>query len=120
VPAGIVGRWRFLSLTGVPPDELPRRAVPDNRHDLLIAEDGTFRWGPWSGTVSGAGTRFAMDVTAPSSLARRFDDYGASIGLVRDAAELRIWLPDLGLDRDVDVGAAVEDIDSPDMAFTRA
>ena len=120
VPAGITGRWRFEALTGVPPDELPAGALPDNRHDLVISPDGEFRWGRWSGVVSGAGTRFSMDVTGPASLAQRFDDYGAGIGVLRDGDELHIWLPDLGQDRDVDVGSAVEDIDAPDMAFVRA
>jgi hypothetical protein len=32
---------------------------------------------------------------------------------------LKIWLPDLGADRDIDVGNAGEDIDSPDLAFVR-
>jgi hypothetical protein len=32
---------------------------------------------------------------------------------------MQIWLPDLGQDRDVDFGDAVEDIDSPDMEFRR-
>jgi hypothetical protein len=32
---------------------------------------------------------------------------------------MQVWLPDLGQDRDVDFGDAVEDIDSPDMEFRR-
>jgi len=32
---------------------------------------------------------------------------------------MQVWLPDLGQDRDVDFGAAVEHIDSPDMAFRK-
>jgi len=119
VPTGIVGRWRFAAITGVPPVELPRGALPDNRHDLVISRTGTFRWGRWSGIVRGAGTRFSLEVTAPAPLAQRFDDYGAAIGILRDGDGIQIWLPDLGQDRDVDIGSAVEDIDPPDVAFVR-
>jgi hypothetical protein len=115
----IVGSWRFDRLTGVPPRELPQGALADNRHDLVIAPDGTFTWGSWSGMASGAQDRFSLVVTDPSTLARRFDDYGASITIVLVDDEMRIWLPDLGRDRDVDVGTAVEDIDARDMAFVR-
>jgi hypothetical protein len=120
VPNGIVGRWRFDAITGVPPDELPEDALRDNRSDLVIAGDGSFRWGGWTGTVSGAGTDFLLDITAPAALRMRFDFYGAAIVLLRDGRAMRIWLPDLGEDRDVDVGSAGEDIDSPDLAFVRS
>jgi hypothetical protein len=120
VPTGIVGRWRFDRVTGVPPRELPPGAVPDNREDLVIALDGTFTWGAWSGTASGAAGRFALVVTDPPELAERFADYAASIVVVVGRDGMRIWLPDLGQDRDVDIGSAGEDIDAPDMAFEHA
>jgi hypothetical protein len=53
-------------------------------------------------------------------LGQRFADYGASATITIVGDEMRIWLPDLGQDRDVDFGDAVEDIDSPDMAFRKA
>lgn len=118
--ASIAGTWEFEALTGVPPAELPPGSVPDNRHDLVIDDDGSFRWGSWSGHVEATGTGFALYVERPERLGRRFMDYGASAGVTIDGDEMRIWLPDLGRDRDVDIGAAVEDIDSPDMAFRRA
>lgn len=119
VGTGIVGRWRFDAITGVPPDELPKQALRDNRNDLVIAADGSFRWGRWTGMVTGAGTDFLLDITAPTALRERFDFYGAAIVVLRDGRTLKIWLPDLGADRDVDVGSAGDDIDSPDLAFVR-
>jgi hypothetical protein len=119
VGTGVVGRWRFDAITGVPPDELPKDALRDNRNDLAIAEDGSFRWGGWTGTVTGAGTDFLLDITAPAALRERFDFYGAAIVILRDGRTLKIWLPDLGADRDIDKGSAGEDIDSPDLAFVR-
>ena len=119
VATGIVGRWRFDAITGVPPDELPKQALRDNRNDLVIAADGSFHWGGWTGMVTGAGTDFLLDITAPTALRERFDFYGAAIVVLRDGRTLKIWLPDLGADRDVDVGSAGDDIDSPDLAFVR-
>jgi hypothetical protein len=119
VGTGIVGRWRFDAITGVLPDELPKQALRDNRNDLVIAADGSFRWGGWTGMVTGAGTDFLLDITAPPALRERFDFYGAAIVVLRDGRTLKIWLPDLGADRDVDVGSAGDDIDSPDLAFVR-
>jgi hypothetical protein len=119
VGTGIVGRWRFDAITGVPPDELPKQALRDNRNDLVIAADGSFHWGGWTGMVTGAGTDFLLDITAPTALRERFDFYGAAIVVLRDGRTLKIWLPDLGADRDVDVGSAGDDIDSPDLAFVR-
>jgi hypothetical protein len=118
--ASIAGTWEFEALTGVPPAELPPGSIPDNRHDLLIEDDGSFRWGSWSGHVEATGAGFALYVERPDRLGQRFIDYGTSAGITIDGDEMRIWLPDLGRDRDVDIGAAVEDIDSPDMAFRRA
>jgi hypothetical protein len=58
-------------------------------------------------------------VISPITLRRRLGVWNAyiSIKIVGDA--MRIWLPDLGADRDVDRGQAGDDIDSPDMIFTR-
>jgi hypothetical protein len=117
--AVIAGTWEFEALTGVPPAELPPGSVPDNRHDLVIDADGSFRWGSWSGYVDASGSGFALFVVRPARLGQDFVDYGASAGITIEGDEMRIWLPDLGRDRDVDIGAAVEDIDSPDMAFRK-
>jgi hypothetical protein len=117
--ASIAGTWEFEALTGVPPAELPPGSVPDNRHDLVIEADGSFRWGSWSGHVDASGSGFALFVVRPGRLGQRFVDYGASAGITIAGDEMRLWLPDLGRDRDVDIGTAVEDIDSPDMAFRK-
>lgn len=116
----IEGVWVFQALTGVPPSELPPGSVPDNRHDFVIHESGSFRWGTWSGRVEGSGNDFLLVVERPRRLGRRFAEYQASVGAWIDGNRLQVWLPDLGQDRDLDFGAAVEDIDSPDMAFRRA
>jgi hypothetical protein len=115
----IVGIWEFAVLTGVPPAELPPGSVPDNRHDLLIRNDGSFRWGTWFGHVDGSGTEFDLFIARPPGLRQRFDDFGASVSISIVGHTMHIWLPDLGQDRDVDFGDAVEDIDSPDMEFRR-
>ena len=115
----IAGTWRFASITGVAQELLPPGAVPDNRSDIVIRKDGSFRWGDWSGQVEGSGRSFTLFVTAPTPLRRRFDEYNAGIGLLLQGSALLIRLPDLGQDRDVDRGEAQEDIDSPDMAFRR-
>jgi hypothetical protein len=115
----IAGTWRFASITGVAPELLPPGAVPDNRSDIVIRKDGSFRWGHWSGRVKGSGRSFALFVTEPTPLRQRFDEYSAGIGLLLQGGELLIQLPDLGQDRDVDRGEAQKDIDSPDMAFRR-
>ena len=115
----IAGTWGFASITGVAPALLPRGAVPDNRSDLVVEGDGSFRWGRWSGRVEGSGKDFALLVERPTELRQRFDEYGASIGIALRGGELLVSLPDLGQDRDVDRGEAQEDIDSPDMAFRR-
>lgn len=117
--APIAGTWEFDALTGVPPAELPPGSVPDNRHDLVIDDDGSFRWGTWVGHVSGSNKEFALLVVRPAGLRQRFDEYRASVGISIVGRAMQIWLPDLGQDRDVDFGAAVEDIDSADMAFRR-
>jgi hypothetical protein len=116
----LIGAWEFEALTGVPPSELPSGALPDNRHDLIVEEDATFRWGRWGGRIKGSGSQFELFVTEPATLRTRFEDYGASISVVVTGQQLRMWLPDLGQDRDLDVGDAVEDIDSPDMAYRRS
>lgn len=59
-------------------------------------------------------------VTRPGELRRRFDAFNAYVGLLRVRNELRVWLPDLGVDRDIDLGHFVDDIDLPDMLFRRA
>jgi hypothetical protein len=117
--ASIVGTWEFAALTGVPPAELPPGSVPDNRRDLVIRNDGSFRWGTWFGHVDGSGTEFALFIARPADLRQRFDDFGASVSISIVGHRMQIWLPDLGQDRDVDFGDAVEDIDSPDMEFRR-
>jgi hypothetical protein len=118
--ASIAGTWEFEALTGVPPADLPPGSVPDNRHDMVIEADGSFRWGSWSGHIDASGSGFALVVSRPMRLGQRFADYGASATITIVGDEMRIWLPDLGQDRDVDFGDAVEDIDSPDMAFRKA
>lgn len=85
----------------------------------MIAADGSFRWGGWTATVAGAGTDFLLDIAAPAALRERLNFYGAAIVVLRAGRTLKIWLPDLGADRDIDVGSAGEDIDSPDLAFVR-
>ena len=117
--ASIVGTWEFASLTGVPPAELPPGSVPDNRRDLVIRNDGSFRWGTWFGRADGSGTEFDLFIARPAGLRQRFDDFGASLSISIVGHRMQIWLPDLGQDRDVDFGDAVEDIDSPDMEFRR-
>lgn len=120
VPASISGTWEFETLTGVPPSLLPKGAVRDNRRDIVIREDGSFRWGHWAGSVERSGPEFFMFVTRPETLRRRFEDFDARVVLVRVRNTLKVWLPDLGQDRDIDYGQATEDIDSPDMLFRRA
>jgi hypothetical protein len=61
-----------------------------------------------------------MFVTRPANLRQRFEEYNASVGIVITGDEMQVWLPDLGQDRDIDVGQTQEDIDSPDMLFRRA
>lgn len=117
--ASVVGTWEFAGLTGVRPGELPPGSVPDNRRDLVIRNDGSFRWGTWFGYVNGSGTEFALFIARPAGLRQRFDDFGASVSISIVGRRIQIWLPDLGQDRDVDFGDAVEDIDSPDMEFRR-
>jgi hypothetical protein len=106
-------------LTGVPPSLLPDGALRDSRADIIIRGDGTFRWGRWTGYVEGSAGEFGMFVTRPANLRRRFAEYNASVGIVVVHDEMRVWLSDLGQDRDIDVGQAQEDIDSPDMLFRR-
>jgi hypothetical protein len=115
--SAIEGRWVFDALTGVPPSDLPPGSVPDNRHDIVIDETGSFHWGAWSGHVEGSGKDFLLLVDQPPQLGRRFAEYQASVAAWIEGNRMQVWLPDLGVDRDVDLGAAVEDIDSPDMAF---
>jgi hypothetical protein len=115
----IAGTWEFASLTGVPPSLLPDGALPDSRDDIIIRGDGTFRWGRWTGYIEGSGGKFGMFVMRPANLRRRFEEYNASIGIVIVHGEMQVWLPDLGQDRDIDVGQSQEDIDSPDMLFRR-
>jgi hypothetical protein len=115
----IAGTWEFASLTGVPPSLLPDGALRDSRADIIIRGDGTFRWGRWTGYVEGSAGEFGMFVTRPANLRRRFAEYNASVGIVVVHDEMRVWLSDLGQDRDIDVGQAQEDIDSPDMLFRR-
>jgi hypothetical protein len=117
--ASIVGTWEFAALTGVPPAELPPGSVPDNRRDLVIRNDGSFRWGTWLGHVDGSDPGSALLIARPTDLRQRFDDFGASVSISIVGNRMQIWLPDLGQDRDVDFGDAVEDIDSPDMEFRR-
>jgi hypothetical protein len=90
-----------------------------DRHDLVIDADGSFRWGPWSGYIDAWSSEFALFVIRPERLGQDFADYGERAGITIEGDEMRIWLPDLGRDRDVDIGAAVEDIDSPDTAFRK-
>ncbi len=118
--SSIAGRWRFKSLTGVLPSRLPTGALPDNRHDIVVHENGSFRWGQWSGSIKYVAPNFLMYVVRPGPLRRRFDRWGAFVVLFLDGNKLDVFLPDLGRDRDLDFGSAIEDIDSPDMRFRRA
>lgn len=116
----IIGTWQFEALTGVLPSDLPPGALPDNQHDLFVGQDATFKWGQWAGRIEGSRSQFKLFVTKPATLRNRFVDYGASINVVVADQHMRIWLPDLGQDRDVDRGEeVVDDNDSPDMAFRR-
>jgi hypothetical protein len=116
----IEGTWEFVRLTGVPLSMLPEGALRGPRDDIVIRADGSFRWGSWEGFVQASAGTFGMFVTRPGTLRQRFDRYNASVGIVIVAGEMQIWLPDLGQDRDIDVGQAQEDIDSPDLLFRRA
>jgi hypothetical protein len=61
-----------------------------------------------------------MFVRRPVRLSRRFDEYDAGVGVQLLDGMLRVWLPDLGQDRDLDRGEEVQDdVDSPDMKFRR-
>ena len=113
------GTWEFAALTGVPSAELPPGSVPDDRRDLVIRNDGSFRWGTWFGHIDGSGTEFDLFIARPAGLRQRFDDFGASVSISIVGNRMQIRFPDLGEDRDVDFGDAVEDIDSPDMMFRR-
>ena len=116
----IVGIWRFDSITGVAPADLPPGAVRDNRRDIVIQDDGAFRWGAWSGRVEGSDREYVLFVKRPARLSRRFDEYDAGVRVQLLDGMLRVWLPDLGQDRDLDRGEEVQDdIDSPDMTFRR-
>jgi hypothetical protein len=115
----IAGTWEFASLTGVPPSLLPDGALRDSRDDIVIRGDGTFGWGRWTGYIEGSDGKFGMFVMRPANLRRRFEEYNASVGIVIVHGEMQVWLPDLGQDRDIDVGQSQEDIDSPDMLFRR-
>ncbi len=118
--SSIVGIWRFDALTGVPPSQLPSGAMADNRQDIVIRDDGSFRWGRWSGSVEGSGRVFAFLITRPARLRENLEYWGANVGIWRTNEKLWIWFPDLGQDRDFDQGEAVrEDIDPPDMRFRR-
>lgn len=114
----IIGTWQFEALTGVPPSDLPPGALPDNQHDLFVGQDATFKWGQGAGRIEGSRSQFKLFVTKPTTIRNRFVDYGGSINVVVAGQHMRIWLPDLGQDRDVDRGEeVVDDNDSPDMAF---
>ena len=116
----IVGIWRFDSITGVAPADLPPGAVRDNRRDIVIQDDGAFRWGAWSGRVERSDREYVLFVKRPARLSRRFDEYDAGVGVQLLDGMLRVWLSDLGQDRDLDRGEEVQqDIDSPDMTFRR-
>lgn len=64
-------------------------------------------------------TSITLLVTRPTKLAWRFYGPSLPVGVRIVGHELQIFLPDLGADRDVDLGQAREDIDSPDMLFHR-
>jgi len=115
----LAGTWSFVAFPGVRPSLLTPGSIPDNRHDIVIFEDGSYRWGRWSGSVEGADGEFSMYLDRPLALRRRFDDYNAVVSLLLEGDELEVWLPDLGIDRDIDRGAAGEDIDDADMLFRR-
>lgn len=120
--SSVIGTWEFVSLTGVPLSLLPPGALRGPRDDIVIRADGSFRWGHWSGFVKFdvAGGKFGMFPTQPGKLQRRFEEYNAGVGISIVHGRMQVWLPDLGQDRDVDVGQSQEDIDSPDMLFRRA
>jgi hypothetical protein len=117
----LVGDWEFVSRTGVPVSLLPSGAVRGPRDDIIIRADGSFRWGHWSGFVGigGSGFRFALFPTQPAKLRRRFEEYNAGVGISTVRGKMLLVIPDLGQDRDIDLGQAAEDIDSPDMVFRR-
>jgi hypothetical protein len=104
--ASIVGTWEFAALTGVPPAKLPHGSIPDDRRDLVIRNDGSFRWGTWLGYVDGSDPGSALLIAGPTDLRQRFDDFGASVSTSIVGNRMQIWLLDLGQDRDVDVGDA--------------
>lgn len=119
--SALIGNWEFVSLTGVPVSLLPPGAVRGPRDDIVIRADGSFRWGHWSGFLKFdvAGDKFGMYPTLPTKLRRRFEEYNAGVGISIVRGKMAVILPDLGQDRDIDLGQAAEDIDSPDMMFHR-
>jgi len=104
---------------GSGPGEPSAGCDPGQSGDIAIGDDGTFRWGVWSGHVEGSDREYVLFVRRPPRLSRRFDEYNAGVSVQLLDGVLRVWLPDLGIDRDLDRGEAHEDIDSPDMTFLR-
>ena len=68
-------------MTGVPPAELPPGSVPDDRRDLVIRNDGSFRSGTWLGHVDGSDPGSTLLIARPTDLRQRFDDFGASVSI---------------------------------------
>jgi hypothetical protein len=116
-----IGTWEFVARTGVPLPLLPPSAVRGPEADLVIHADGSFQWGGWTGFVrfEGSEGEFALFLTHPANLRRRFKEYNAGVGVSIAGRKMQIIFPDLGQDRDIDYGQAQEDIDSNVMLFRR-
>jgi hypothetical protein len=116
-----IGTWEFVARTGVPLPLLPPGAVRGPESNLVIHADGSFRCGGWTGFVrfEGSEGEFALFLTHPANLRRRFKEYNAGVGVSIDGRKMQTIFPDLGQDRDIDYGQAQEDIDSADMLFRR-
>ena len=119
----IVGRYRFVPGGAPHYNPLPAGALRGPHDDLVIRADGTFGWGRWSGSVSGSPASLTLLVEHPNRPTWRFF-YGdrLPVGIAIDGVRLKVWLPDLGVDRDIDRGETVgtgQDDDAPDMLFRR-
>jgi len=119
--SSLAGTYRFVPRGVERTSPLPPGALRGPHDDLVIRGDGRFTWGAWTGSVEGSPGFLILLVTHPTrSLWRSFDRAGLSIGIAQHGRNLLLWLPDLGIDRDVDRGVAVgagADIDPPDMLF---
>jgi hypothetical protein len=119
----IAGTYRLVPRGAPHFTPLPAGALRGPHDDLLIRADGTFKWGTWSGSVSGSSASLTLLVQHPSRPTwRSFYGDRLPVGIAIDGDRLQVWLPDLGVDRDIDRGLAVgtgQDADAPDMLFRR-